>query len=537
MNKIRYYRNNENLKGIGCTHEFTKEMVDEYMKCKNDIFYFLENHYYITTIDDGLVKIELWDYQKEAIDLFTKHNDLFILAARQMSKTTIAVGYILHYILFNKDKKVGILANKIATSVEVLDRLKNAYEQLPLWLQHAVLSWNVRSIELETGTMVITSGGDGNSIRGKTISLLYIDEFAFIQDNKYKIFAKGVLPSLSSGKTTKILLTTTPNGLNFAYKIYTEALHGLNNYKVLTLKWDRHPFRDEEWKRREIQKLGSESDFNVEHCCVFEGSTQTLISSGHLLKLATKPPIMDKDGLKVYEDVVDTGEYVLVVDVAKGVGGDSSAISVIKVNSRPFDVVAVYDSNSITPMFFSRIVHNIAMKYNHAYVLVEENMGNQVLDILTNDLEYENVFSTEKKNNQTILSSGFGSNARFGVTTTRKVKLDGCSNLKMLIENDQIVFHDEKIIQELLTFSRNPKTGSFEAESGKHDDLVMTLVLFAWLSDQIFFKDLYENNIRETALECDDDALLPFGFISDGEILNQHQFQSEQRQTSSNWLF
>lgn len=543
MTILRNYNNNPNLKRVSQDIPFTKEQIREYIRCRDDVIYFLNNYFQIVTIDKGKQIIELWDYQEEIINLIHQNRNTIVLSARQISKTTTVCGYILHYILFNSSKNIAILANKVKTAQKSLRLIKQSYENIPLWMQQGVLSWNVNSIELENGCMVMTSSSTGDSIRGETVNFLYVDECAFV-DN-FDIFWSATYPTISSGTSSKVVMTSTPKGLNHFYKFWTEAEAEVNDFVPYKVMWYQRPGRDEAWKEKTIAQFGEEK-FLVEHCCQFLGSTSTLINSTKLKELAIQKPKLELDDLKIYDEVKETHNYVIVADVSKGREGDYSTFSVIDVSERPFKQVALFRSNKIQPIVFPRIIQNVAMKYNQAYILVEENnIGSQVLDILAQDLEYENLFTTTKENNKTVLSSGFGRGSKLGITTTASTKRIGCSNLKMLIENDQLEIHDSDTIAEFLSFSLDSKTGSYSAEKGKHDDCVMTLVLFSWMADQEYFKDLYETdvreNIRKSILEFNkkekEEDDLPFGFIDDG--LNDYSYppQGTEIKQDISWLF
>jgi len=509
------YKNNPKLKRVGQEIPFTRDHVEEYLRCRDDVVYFLNNYFYIITIDQGKQIIDLWDYQKDIINLVHDNRNTIVLSARQISKTTTVCGYILHYILFNSSKNVAILANYTKTARKSLRLIKQAYEHIPLWMQQGVMSWNVNSIELENGCMVMVSASTGDSIRGETINLLYVDECAFV-DN-FETFWSATYPTISSGTSSKVVMTSTPKGLNHFYKFWTEAEAGVNDFIPYKVMWYQRPDRNDEWKKKTIAQFGEEK-FLVEHCCQFLGSTATLISSTKLKEMAIMKPSRILDDIKIYEEVQEEHNYVIVADVSKGREQDYSVFSVIDVSTKPFKVVAVYRDNTIQPIIYARIIHNAALQYNKAYVLVEENnIGSQITDVLLQDLEYDHLFTTVKKELKTTLSSGFQKRAKYGVTTTPRIKRIGCSNLKMLIENEQLLVNDADTIGEFLTFSVDARSGSYKAENGKHDDCVMTLVLFAWMSDEQYFKDTYDMNMRTNIVENENEEnYLPFGFLDDG---------------------
>jgi len=545
--QLQNYKNNPRLKRVGQEIPFEREQIEEYIKCKNDVVYFLNNYFQIVTIDKGKQIIKLWDYQEDIINLVHQNRNTIVLSARQISKTTTVCGYILHYILFNSSKNVAILANYTKTARKSLRLIKQAYEHIPLWMQQGVLSWNVNSIELENGCSVMVSASTGDSIRGETINLLYVDECAFV-DN-FDIFWSATYPTISSGTTSKVVMTSTPKGLNHFYKFWTEAEAGVNDFVPYKVMWYQRPDRDDEWKKKTVAQFGEEK-FLVEHCCQFLGSTSTLISSNKLKDMPIERPSKQTENLKIYKDVEDGHDYVIVADVSKGREQDFSVFSVIDVSMKPFRVVAVFRDNTIQPIIYARVIHNAALQYNKAYVLVEENnIGSQVTDVLTQDLEYENIFTTVKRDMKTSLSSGFHKGAKFGITTTPRVKRIGCSNLKMLLEKDQLLVTDADTVGEFLTFSVDAKSGSYKAENGKHDDCVMTLVLFSWMVDEEYFKELYDSNIRENLMRYveekeNEENYLPFGFLNDGmdEFIapsfdEENETQDIEMLRQNKWLF
>ena len=538
--ELQNYKNNPRLKRVGQEIPFQHSQIEEYIRCRDDVVYFLNNYFHIVTIDQGKQIIQLWDYQEDIVNLIHENRNTIVLSARQISKTTTVCGYILHYILFNSSKNVAILANYTKVAKKSLRLIKQAYEQVPLWMQQGVMAWNMNSIELENGCTVMVSASTGESIRGETINLLYVDECAFV-DN-FDMFWSATYPTISSGTSSKVVMTSTPKGLNHFYKFWTEAEAGVNDFVPYRVMWHQRPGRDEEWKDKTVKQFGEER-FLVEHCCQFLGSTATLIGSYKLKEMAIERPSQEIDNLKIYHDVEDSHDYVIVADVSKGRDQDYSVFSVIDVSLKPFRVVAVYRDNKIQPIIFSRVVHNVAMKYNNAYILVEENnIGSQVTDVLSQDLEYENLFTTVKKDNKTSLSSGFHRSAKLGITTTARVKRIGCSNLKMLIEKDQLLVTDSDTIGEFLTFSVDARSGSYSAENGKHDDCVMTLVLFAWMVDEQYFKELYNNDVRENLMQYVDkkeneENYLPFGFMDDGTNPNPFPSQGSEIYEDYSWLY
>ena len=529
-NDNKSYLGNPNLKGPGVKIEFTKEQVEEYVKCANDPIYFTKNYVKIVTLDKGLVPFELYDYQKDIISKI--HDNRYVIAKlpRQSGKSTTVIAYILHYILFNQNMSVAILANKQSTAREMLSRLKLAYEYLPKWLQQGILEWNKGSIQLENGSKILASSTSASAVRGGSFNLLFLDEFAFVPQNIAEEFFSSVFPTITSGLSTKVLLISTPNGLNMFYKLWKGATKkpgesGKNEYVPIEVHWSQVPstaggkLRDQKWKE-EMIKQTSEKQFESEFECNFLGSSNTLISTAKLNALSWKEPVYStKDGLTVYEEPKEDHLYFITVDTARGQGKDYSAFTVIDATESPYRLVCKYKNNLISPMLFPTVIERTGYKYNKAYIFVEVNdIGGQVADILHSELEYEHILmSTMKGRKGQVVSGGFGrGESIFGVRTTSQVKRLGCSVLKNLIEQDKLLIEDYEIITELMSFVS--KAQSYSAEDGHNDDLVMSLVLFSWLSRQPYFKELTNLDTRLALFQKEikqlEEDLAPFGFIS-----------------------
>jgi hypothetical protein len=513
------YLGNQHLKRTGSEIEWTEELIKEYMKCANDPIYFAKKYIKIVHVDRGLIPFDMYDYQEEIVQKITDNRRVAVLTARQSGKTTTAVAVILHYVLFNEFKTAAILANKGDSAREVLGRIQLAYEALPKWLQQGIEVWNKGSVELENGCKIYAGTTSSSAIRGKSISFLYLDEVAFIDG--YDEFFASVYPTISSGETTKLLMTSTPNGLNHFWKTCKGAEEGTNGYEFVKVMWNDVPGRGEAWKQETLEALDhDEEKFNQEYCCQFLGSSGTLIAGDKLKEMASDNPITQHDGLLQYEKPIEGHTYVTICDVSRGKGLDYSAFSVIDVTKMPYKQVCTYRDNFVGPVDYASTIFRVCTMYKEAYLMVEINdIGGQVADVLFLDYGYENIVFTENAGRSgKRVSGGFGKNVDRGIRTTTSVKRIGCSILKMLIEQKQLLISDFNTIQELSRFSK--KGNSYEAESGSHDDLVMTLVLFSWLSDQSYFKDLTDINtimaLREKTDQQIDEEMLPFGFISDG---------------------
>jgi hypothetical protein len=504
--KQRFYFANPKLRKAGEKYALTADQVKIYLKCVDDPIYFIDNFVKIVTIDEGLVQIKMWKFQKKLIKTCHEHNRVVLKAGRQTGKTTIlAVGYLLWYALFNHDKVIGILAQKEKTAKEILSRIKNAYMNLPLWLQQGISEWNKESIMLENGSIILSESTSSGAIRGFTISLLYLDEFAFVPNNIAHDFLTSVYPTISSGKTAKIFVSSTPNGMNHFYKMCMDAKRDEKNgiedgFKLIENTWRDRPDRDEKWAANQKRVLGEEK-FMQEMECEFLGSAGTLISSVALKSMSYLDAIQEllEHKLHIYEAPKANTPYVIVADTSHGKEIDYSAFSVIDVHEAPYKIVARYKDNAVSAQDYPGILKSVGMHYNKAYILGENNdIGSMMLRILVEDLEYENVFYTETVKKMQMLT--FKASKDIGVTTSKRTKRQGCSALKDLIERGQLIIPDFEIISELTTFIKK-KNGTYEADEGANDDLVMGLVLFGWLTTQQAFKDLLDQDIRKKLFE------------------------------------
>ena len=539
MSKLieRGYNGNANLKRKGTPIEFTQDMVGEFIKCAQDPVYFSEKYIQIVHVDHGLIPIKMYDYQKEIVEKITNNRRVAVVTSRQAGKTTTAVAVILHYVLFNDHKTSALLANKGDAAREILDRIKIAYEALPKWLQQGVIEWNKGSVEFENGCKIIAGSTSSSAIRGKSISFLYIDETAFVEN--WDEFFASVFPTISSGKTTKMLYTSTPNGLNHFYKTCIGAKEDTNGFEYVEVPWQKVPGRDEKWRKDTLAAMeGDTQKFSQEFECGFLGSSGTLIEGGKLKSLVARNPLAQTQHMKVYEKPQKDHTYCCIVDVARGKGLDYSAFQIIDVTEMPYRQVCVFKDNMITPIDYAEIIYRSIKSYNEAYTLVEVNdIGEQVSEVLHYEFEVETLMFTESAGRSgKRISTGFSKKADKGIRTTKAVKAVGCNMLKMLVEQDQLILNDFDTINELSTFSR--KGNSYEAESGCHDDLVMGLVLFAWMTDQMFFKEITDintvNALRQRNEEELMESLMPIGFNSyDNSTSEVVHTVSD---TDNNWL-
>ena len=514
------YLGNPNLKKANTPIEFTQENIEEFMKCKEDPVYFSKNYIKIVSLDEGLVNFKPYKFQEKLIRNFHNHRFNICKMPRQTGKSTTVVSYLLHYAVFNDNINIAILANKSSTAKDLLGRLQLAYENLPRWMQQGILSWNKQSLELENGSKIVASSTSASAVRGGSYNIIFLDEFAFIPNNIADQFFASVYPTISSGKSTKVIIVSTPHGMNHFYRMWHDAERKRNEYVPVEVHWSEVPGRDQKWKQQTIANT-SEQQFKVEFECEFLGSVDTLISVSKLKTLIYEDPIKSNKGLSVYKEPIEDSSYLITVDVARGIGRDYSAFIIYDISNIPYQVVATYKNNEIKPMLFPNIIHELAKSYNMAYILAEVNdIGDQVASILHYDLEYENVLMCSMRGRAgQIVGSGFsGKRSQLGVRMTKAVKKLGCSNLKALIEDDKLFTTDYNIISELTTFIQ--KNQSFEAEEGCNDDLAMCLVIFSWLVAQDYFKEMTDNDVRKRIYEDQktqiEQDMAPFGFIVDG---------------------
>ena len=520
--KTEQYLGNPNLKKAHSKSRFTKKQIEEVLKCLDEPKYFIENYLKIVTIDKGLVPFEMYDFQRDMVDTFHANRFSICKLPRQSGKSTIIVSYLLHYVLFNDNVNVAILANKSSTARDLLGRLQLAYEYLPKWMQQGVLNWNKGSIELENGSKIIAASTSSSAVRGSTFNIIFLDGFAYVPNNIAEEFFSSVYPTISSGQSSKVMIVSTPHGMNMFYKMWMDATNKRNDYVPIEVHWSEVPGRDEAWKEQTIRNT-SEAQFQTEFECEFLGSVDTLINASKIKTMAVVNPLIKSlnGTLDVYEKPIKGNIYVMTVDVSRGIGNDYSAFVIIDATKAPYRIVAKYKDNEIKPLLFPSIMKKVADAYNQAFILIEINdLGQQVADAMQFELEYENMLMvTQRGRSGQVLGGGFsGRGSQLGLRMTKGTKRIGTSNLKSLIEGDKLIIQDFEIIAELSTFISKGK--SFEAESGASDDLVMCLVIFSWLANQRYFKELTDVDVQgqmftdqKNAIEAD---MAPFGFIDDG---------------------
>ena len=502
------YLGNPNVKRDGVLQQWTPDLLQEYKKCMHDPIYFVETYIKVISLDDGMVPFILYPYQRRMFEEFQKNRFNIVLACRQSGKSISACAYLLWYVLFNPEKTVAILANKGATAREMLNRITLMLENIPFFLQPGSKALNKGSLEFSNNSRILAAATSGSSIRGMSVNLLYLDEFAFVE--RAAEFYTSTYPVVSAGKDTKVIVTSTANGIgNQFHKIWEGSVQEINEFKNFRVDWWDVPGRDEKWKEQTISNT-SQLQFDQEFGNTFFGTGDTLVNADTLLNLRAKPPKRYMEGglLKIYEEPIKGHDYIMTVDVSKGRGQDYSTFTLIDISVRPFAQVAVYRNNTISPLLFPNIIYKYAKPYNDAYVVVESNdQGSVVCNGLYHDLEYENMH----------VESSVKANA-IGIEINRKTKRLGCSAIKDILENKRLTINDDSTILEISTFEA--KGQSYEASDGNHDDLMMNLVLFGYFVSTQYFSDMTDINLKQMMFEQKmqeiENDVVPFGFIDDG---------------------
>jgi len=518
------YLGNPNVKRDGVQQAWTPELLKEYKRCMDDPIYFAKSYCKVISLDKGLVPFELYPYQEKMFDHFNDNRFSVVLACRQSGKSISACAYLLWYALFHTEKTIAVLANKGATAREMLGRITLMLENIPFFLQPGSKALNKGSLEFSNNSRIVAAATSGSSIRGMSVNLLYLDEFAFVE--RAAEFYTSTYPVISAGRDTKVIITSTANGIgNQFHKVWEGAVQNVNEFKSFRVDWWDVPGRDEDWKQQTINNT-SQLQFDQEFGNTFFGTGDTLINAETLMGFRAKPPIRVLEGglLKIYEETKEKHSYVMTVDVSKGRGQDYSTFTLIDISVTPFAQVAVYRNNTISPLLFPNIIYKYAVSYNNAYVVVESNdQGSLVCNGLWHDLEYENVH----------VESAIKANA-LGIEITRKTKRLGCSAIKDILETGKLNIVDEQTIMEISTFEA--KGQSFEASDGNHDDLMMNLVMFGYFTTGSYFMDMTDINMKKMMFEQRmreiDEDVVPFGFVDDG---SQYINELENQDKGSEW--
>ncbi len=522
------FKGNPLLRKAGMVPEggYTQERIAEFIRCANDPIYFFEHYVKIKHVDfEKKVFFKPRGYQLKMTNSILENRYTISRWPRQSGKTTVIASIALHYLLFNQNYSILIAAHKGDKAQEIVTAIQDMYMELPDWLQQGIVEWNKKSFKLENGSRIRSSTTSSSSARGDTYNLVALDEFAFVPTHVAEEFVKSVIPTVSSGKDTKIIITSTPKGLNLFYSIWKDAeeqkIPPPNNFVPIAVEWNEVPGRDEKFKEGIIKQYGQEF-WDQEFACAFLGSSRTLISANKLLILREETPLHQYDNARVYMMPEKGHHYAITVDVAEGLGGDATVVMCVDITTAPYQVAYIYENRHIEMMSLPSLIHTIARNYNEALVLVESNFGQMVADMLWYELEYENVVMTTRNvktpGGQKVTTSG---NTRPGLQMNVLSKRIGCSNLKSLVENDQLILKDKALIEQLRRFAVKGK--SYAAEQG-HDDIAMAAVMFAWLVDQGYVKEINDINIRENIANINRDrienAINPFGFIVTGTETN-----------------
>ena len=521
------YKGNPMLKARGEQHDFTEDQVKEFIKCSQDPEYFLTNYIKVISLDDGIIPFHPYPFQQKLVKSFNDNRFTICKLPRQSGKSVVTTAYLIHQAIFRDNINIAILANRRDTAFELMAKLQTSYENLPKWLQQGIGSWNKGSIELENGSRITASSTSSSAVRGFSYNIVFLDEFAFVPTQLADEFFASVYPTISSGKSTKVIIVSTPNGMNHFYRMWTDAEKSKNSYNPISAHWSEVPGRDAKWKEETIANT-SEQQFQQEFECDFIGSAGTLISPEKLRNLVYDDPIESSGGLDLYERPKQGHEYIMTVDVSRGMKLDYSAFVIVDISEYPHRIVGKYRNNTVKPMIYPDIITQVAKQFNNAWVLCEVNdIGDQVASIIYYDNEYENLLMTSMRGrNGQVLGQGFsGGKTQLGLKMAKAPKKLGTSNLKQMIESDKVIVNDFHIINELTTFIE--RRNSFEAEDGCHDDMVMCMVIYAWAVAQDYFKEMTDQSIRKELYEKDKDSLeedmAPFGFIDDG-VMGRDQF-------------
>ncbi len=514
------YLGNPNLKKVNTPQEFTSDEIKEFKKCENNPIYFMKKYVQIVSLDEGLVPFDMYPFQEKIVNTIHENRFTICKLPRQSGKSTTTISYLLHYALFNPNCNIAILANKSSTARDILGRLQLAYENLPKWLQQGVLNWNKGNIELENGSKVVAAATSSSAVRGGSYNIIFLDEFAFVPTTIAEQFFSSVYPTITSGKSTKVIIVSTPHGMNQFYKLWVDAEAGQNDYIPIEVHWSEVPGRDNKWKEETIRNT-SESQFASEFECEFLGSIDTLISPAKIKATPYKTPLKTNGRLSIFEEPIKGHTYLCTVDVARGTLKDFSAFIIFDVTNLPYKVVATFRDNEIKPILFPEMIAKVCTQFNKAHILVEVNdIGAQISDGLHYELEYDNILMTTQKGRAgQILGAMFSQRgSQLGVRMTKQIKKMGTANIKAIIESDKLVINDFNIVGEMSTFTR--KNQSWQAEEGCNDDYMTCLTILGWVANQRYFKEMTDRNIRaemykeqEKLIEQD---MAPFGFVDNG---------------------
>ena len=474
-----YVQGNPQLPSRTTKISYTPSMIKCISKCENDILYFAENFFHIVNLDRGKEKIKLYPVQRKMLTNMVKNNRFAVVASRQIGKTTIFTIFALWFTSFFNDKTILIVANKEDAAQEVMSRIRLAYEELPVWLKPGVKEWQKQSIKFLNGSTISISATSASAGRGKAINCLLVDEAAFIDPYKAAEFFKSVLPTISSSKHSKILLSSTPNGTNnYFYRVIKQAKNDpKSNWKYMSIPWHMIPGRDEQWKVTAMSDVnGDIVSFQQEYCCEFIEEGDSAIDKKTLdeLRQYTHPPqILNSNEYKVWEAPNPKHIYAMGVDVSDGVGSCASCIQILDITDLT-DIrhVACYNNRYIDPQNFAKEIYSISLQWGKPWIAVERNnMGAEVIDALSREpLYYERLIAYDNAKKTKY--------EKRGVVSSTNTKYDGISNMRYYMHIlKAFTTPDASTLDEFDTFIKCPN-GTYKKANGNgiYDDRVMALV-------------------------------------------------------------
>lgn len=496
------------------------DKLREIKKCAIDPIYFIRNYVYINTKDNGMQLFDLYDFQEAALKRFLKYRFNINKWSRQVGKSTVVRGFILWWGIFHKDQLIAMIGNKLSLAKEQMQQLRDSYSRLPVWLQPGVKLWNKTSIQFSNNSRIIVSSSSPDNIRGFSINLLYLDEFAFLRPNLATEFIASVMPSISSGKTTRCIITSTPNSMNHFYDMWQTSLDepqaeaelqkGNNNLYVRSVvTWDQVPGRTEEWANAEKLKIGDQR-FRQEYECEFVGSGITLIDYRCLETLKASDPLpfdnsiwppalayIVKDiSIRTFKYPEPAGvmeakgySYVASIDTAYGMRQDYHVLQIAKVYSNiKCEQVFTMSSNCTEVSDFCRIANIILKFYHNPYLIIEYNgPGKSTYDYFFNVAMYPNIIN-------------FDLHAR-GLWATPTMKNNVVILLKMYVQRGYIKLHDYNTIMELMSFTKKTQN-TWGGGGNNHDDHVTSLYWIIYFLNSTYYYGNFEEieNLSETEM-------------------------------------
>jgi hypothetical protein len=512
----QFFQGIRGLRNEGVEVELTPHQVQEIAKCANDSQYFINNYCYIVTLDDGKQKFNTRFYQDDMLDIMAANTRAIFKLPRQSGKSAIVAAFLVWEVIFQDYHSCSILANKEKSAKNILKKVKTIYKSLPIWMQQGIVGWSKLSIELENESYIEASATSASGIRSDSINTLVIDECAWIPKNIWDEFYSSIYPTVSSSRKSKIIMISTPRGMNHFYKFWNDSELKKNVFVHYEISYmDVPTYAEPGFKEQTIQEIGLQK-WTQEYECQFLGSSGTLISSYHLqntLVMQEPAEIRFDDKFRIFEmpvthkdDPKKNHQYILMCDFGEGVGLDYNTIQVMDITAGPpWKEVAVYEDNEIAPSEMPYVIERIGKFYNTGLVIGEtNNIGIGILDDLNYDLEYENIF--------------YGDNDHFGIKMTKASKKTGNHRLKSNVEDGNLLVQDEGTISQFSTYVKVRDSYQAEEETD-HDDLVTPLVLFSFfMANRIWTENwLDQNRLKDDAkISKIEEDLLPAGYVDDG---------------------